>query len=182
MEKFELTFTLNGGDVRREVPLDARLLDVLRYDFGCTGTKEGCGEGECGACTVILDGLPVNACLVPAFQTDGRRVETVESTDDSMLSTLNKTGTAQCGACTPGIVMTMRWLRNHPREAANQSLRELMAGNLCRCTGYDGVLAGLERVLTEGEQSSSAQQVPLHGTSQGAPICRSDETPHTATS
>lgn len=149
MERFELGFTLNGRRVSREVPLDARLLDVLRYDFGCTGTKEGCGEGECGACTVILDGLPVNSCLVPAFQADGRSVETVESTESEMLATLNRTGAAQCGACTPGIVMTMRWLREHRAELEPQSLRELMAGNLCRCTGYDGVIEGLKQVLRQ---------------------------------
>ena len=79
-----MTFTLNGEPVARTVPLDARLLDVLRYDCGCPGTKEGCGEGECGACTVILDGLPVNSCLVPAFQVQGQRVETVESVAPAM--------------------------------------------------------------------------------------------------
>lgn len=155
MEKFELSFSLNGTHVHREVPLDARLLDVLRYDFGCTGTKEGCGEGECGACTVILDGLPVNSCLVPAFQVDGRKVKTIESTDGSMLSTLNKTGAAQCGACTPGIVMTMRWLLDNPDEAKKQTLRELMAGNLCRCTGYDGVINGLEQLIGNLESTNT---------------------------
>ena len=110
MDKLELTFTLNGERVARTVPLDARLLDVLRYDCGCPGTKEGCGEGECGACTVILDGLPVNSCLVPAFQVQGQRVETVESVAPAMLEILNRTGTSQCGACTPGIVRSIRWL------------------------------------------------------------------------
>ena len=148
MGKFELSFTLNGEGVTREVPLDARLLDVLRYDCGCTGTKEGCGEGECGACTVILDGLPVNSCLVPAFQTAGRRVETVESVAPETAATLNATGTSQCGACTPGIVMTARWLADHPQVLEHASLREFMSGNLCRCTGYDGVIDGVEAVVS----------------------------------
>jgi len=151
MNKLELTFTLNGRPITRSVPLDARLLDVLRYDCGCTGTKEGCGEGECGACTVLLDGLPVNSCLVPAFQVAGRDVHTVESAETAMLEQLNVTGATQCGACTPGIVMTTRWLRDHADLLDETSLRELMSGNLCRCTGYDGVIAGINRVLGRAE-------------------------------
>jgi len=160
MERFELTFTLNGQPVTTRVPLDARLLDVLRYDCGCPGTKEGCGEGECGACTVILDGLPVNSCLVPAFQVQARRVETVESTDPRILEVLNRTGAAQCGACTPGIVMSIRWLLDHPEVAREVDLREFMAGNLCRCTGYDGVIAGLRAVLRQANhRGTEAQRV-----------------------
>lgn len=147
MEKFDLAFSLNGRPVSGRVPLDARLLDVLRYDFGCPGTKEGCGEGECGACTVLLDGLPVNSCLVPAFQAAGREVETVESAAPALLEILNRNGASQCGACTPGIVMSIRWLLDHPEVAAQTDLREFMSGNLCRCTGYDGVIEGLEAAL-----------------------------------
>jgi len=149
VDKFELTFLLNGREETRSVPLDARLLDVLRYNFGCPGTKEGCGEGECGACTVFLDGLPVNSCLVPAFQAAGRRVETIESTPTEILVTLNKTGTSQCGACTPGVVMSIRWMLEHPEVAELLTLREFMSGNLCRCTGYDGIIAGLQQLLEE---------------------------------
>ena len=151
MDKFELTFTLNGEPVTRSVPLDARLLDVLRYDCGCTGTKEGCGEGECGACTVLLDDLPVNSCLVPAFQVQGRTVETVESVRPTLAEMLNKAGTAQCGACSPGIVMSIRWLRSHAEVASRVDLRQFMSGNLCRCTGYDGVIAGVEQALKPDE-------------------------------
>ncbi len=149
MDKFELTFMLNGQAETRRVPLDARLLDVLRYDCGCTGTKEGCGEGECGACCVVLDGLLVNSCLVPAFQVAGRVVDTVESVAAGVLETLNKTGTAQCGACTPGIVSTIRWLLANPDVADTVELREFMSGNLCRCTGYDSILAGVREVLKQ---------------------------------
>lgn len=146
-DTLELTFTLNGAPVSRRVALDARLLDVLRYDCACPGTKEGCGEGECGACSVILDGLLVNSCLVPAFQAAGRAVTTVESVTADLAAALNAAGTSQCGACTPGIVMSIRWLLERPEIAANVDLREFLSGNLCRCTGYDGVVAGAEAAL-----------------------------------
>lgn len=147
MDHLELTFQLNGRPASCRVPLDARLLDVLRYDLACPGTKEGCGEGECGACTVLMDGLPVNSCLVPAFQAAGRAIETVESTPPELAHLLNLTGASQCGACTPGVVMTIRWLMRQPNVAGAIDLRELMSGNLCRCTGYDGIVAGVEAAL-----------------------------------
>ena len=149
MDKFELHFTLNGSEIVKTIRLDARLLDVLRYDCGCTGTKEGCGEGECGACCVLLDDLPVNACLVPAFQAQGAKIETVESVAPQLVETLNAAGTSQCGACTPGIVMSIRWLMEHPEVARDVDPREFMSGNLCRCTGYDGVIEGLRQALQQ---------------------------------
>lgn len=151
MDKLDLSFTLNGNATTKSVPLDARLLDVLRYDCRRTGTKEGCGEGECGACCVLMDGLPVNSCLVPAFQAQGAKIETVESAAPQLIATLNASGTSQCGACTPGIVMSIRWLLEHPEIASEVDPREFMAGNLCRCTGYDGVIDGLRKALQQSE-------------------------------
>lgn len=142
-------FTLNGSPVSVSISASDRLLDTLREGLGLTGTKEGCGEGECGACTVWLDGLPVCACLVPACQVRGRRVDTIEGVDPATLSPYLAGGATQCGACTPGVVMAAEWIRAHPDLLATHSVRELMAGNLCRCTGYDGIVDAIARALAD---------------------------------
>jgi aerobic-type carbon monoxide dehydrogenase small subunit (CoxS/CutS family) len=138
-----VAFTLNGASISVDVDPAERLLDTLRYRLGLTGTKEGCGEGECGACTVYLNGLPVNSCLVPIYQVRGARVETVESLDPAALEPLGRSGATQCGACTPGVAMTACWIGAHPELLGTHTIRELMAGNLCRCTGYDGIVDGI---------------------------------------
>ncbi len=143
-----ITFTLNGSSVSIAVSARERLLDVLRYRMAFTGTKEGCGEGECGACTVWLDGIPVNSCLVPAYQVRGSNVQTVEGLRVDDLDPLLRSGATQCGACTPGVVMTARWIQDHPDLLRTHTIRELMAGNLCRCTGYDGIVEGVEGLLS----------------------------------
>ena len=126
-----------------------RLLDMLRDSLGLKGTKEGCGEGECGACTVLLDGLPANSCLIPAYQARGHAIDTIESVSPEELSALHARGATQCGACSPGVVMTALWVRRNPELLATHTLREVMAGNLCRCTGYDGIIDGLQAWLDE---------------------------------
>jgi len=143
----EITLTLNGKPVTVRAGAAERLLDTLRYRLGLPGSKEGCGEGECGACTVYMDGLPVNSCLVPTFQARGCEVRTIESIAPGELGPMLETGATQCGACTPGVVMTACWIRDHPEHLAKQSVRELMAGNLCRCTGYDGIIDGVKRMM-----------------------------------
>jgi len=144
-----IDFVLNGRAVTATADPEDRLLDLLRYGLGLTGTKEGCGEGECGACTVWIEGLPVDSCLVPAFQIRGSDVRTIESVDAASLTALLRSGGTQCGACTPGVVMTARWVAEHPELLSTHTLRELMAGNLCRCTGYDGIVDGLAAWLAE---------------------------------
>ena len=143
----KVSFSVNGGPAEAEGHPMERLLDVLREGLGLTGTKEGCGEGECGACTVIVDGLPVNSCLVPLFHCEGRRIETVEGIAEGsareFLERFVATGGVQCGACTPGIVVTAWALLKRNPEPSREEAREALAGNLCRCTGYEGILRAI---------------------------------------
>jgi aerobic carbon-monoxide dehydrogenase small subunit len=145
-------FAVNGESVEVEAPGMRRLLDVLREDLALTGTKEGCGEGECGACTVLLDGAPVDACLVPICQVDGARVATVEglaepSPEGLVLDPLQQAfleaGGAQCGICTPGMLMAARSYLDAGGSAEENAIREAIAGNLCRCTGYTKIVEAI---------------------------------------
>ena len=147
-------FTLNGKPVSIDTAPTDRLLDTLRYALGMTGSKEGCGEGECGACTVSMDGIPANSCLVPTFQAHGRTIETIESIGADKVQSMVDSGATQCGACTPGVVMSACWIRKHPELLESHTVRALMAGNLCRCTGYDGIMDGIEADMrTKGSGS-----------------------------
>ena len=140
-----VAFELNGAPVEVDAEPLARLLDVLRDELGFTGTKEGCGEGECGACTVLVDGQAVNSCLLAVCQVGGARVTTVE---DIALTDVGEAfleeGGAQCGICTPGmIVATRAWLErceSGSAEVTIEGARRALAGNLCRCTGYGKIL------------------------------------------
>lgn len=143
----KLTLSINGTVREVEASASARLLDVLRGPLGLTGSKEGCGEGECGACTVLLDGDPVNACLVLAGQCEGREVVTVEGlAQGGHLTPLQRAfvehGGAQCGICTPGMLMSAEaYEKGHK---ALVTLRESIAGNICRCTGYQRIVESIE--------------------------------------
>ena len=144
-------FTLNGEPREVAVPGMRRLLDVLREELGATGTKEGCGEGECGACTVILDGMVVDACLVPVCQVEGSAIRTVEGLSDAESQILNplqqaflEYGGAQCGICTPGMLMSAQAYLEDGGSAEEEDIREAIAGNLCRCTGYTKIIDAIE--------------------------------------
>jgi aerobic carbon-monoxide dehydrogenase small subunit len=147
----KLELHLNGRATSVEAHPLKRLLDVLREECGLTGTKEGCGEGECGACTVLLDGRPVMSCLVPACQAEGRRLTTIEglASQDGALHPMQaafaREGGAQCGICTPGMILAaVAWARD-PSTAAD--VGEALAGNLCRCTGYTRIFAAVAAAL-----------------------------------
>ena len=140
-----IRLTVNGKKRTYAGPPFKRLLDVLREDFGLTGTKEGCGEGECGARTVLLDGLAVNSCILPVCQAEGRRVETVESLGrPDALSPLQEKflehAGAQCGICTPGMLMSATAHQRRGGGEDDRSIRTALAGNLCRCTGYQHIV------------------------------------------
>jgi carbon-monoxide dehydrogenase small subunit len=146
---------VNGSRVEVDVPPMARLLDVLREDLRLTGSKEGCGEGECGACTVLIDGVATNSCLVPVCQVQGTELTTVEGlAKDDRLAAVQQAfithGAAQCGICTPGFLVTAHaFLKNNPRPT-RMEVREGLAGNLCRCTGYQKIIDAVQVALAEG--------------------------------
>jgi carbon-monoxide dehydrogenase small subunit len=150
--------TVNGSAVEIEAPGMRRLLDALREDLGLTGTKEGCGEGECGACSVLVDGQVVDSCLVPLCQVEGASVQTVEGlADDGRLNLLQaaflETGGAQCGICTPGMLMAGQAFLASGAPAGEEEIREAIAGNLCRCTGYTKIV---EAIALAAERGSGA--------------------------
>jgi carbon-monoxide dehydrogenase small subunit len=138
-----------------------RLIDVLREDFGLTGTKEGCGEGECGACTVLVDGVAVNSCLVPICQVEGQSIRTVESLGrpealNELQTAFLQSGGAQCGICTPGMLMTATaWIEQGGSDDAD-AIRQVLAGNLCRCTGYQHIVDAVAAAARGGRTTSRA--------------------------
>jgi aerobic-type carbon monoxide dehydrogenase small subunit (CoxS/CutS family) len=139
-----MRFRLNGRSVDLSALPMKRLLDVLREDCGLTGTKEGCGEGECGACTVLVDGAPVNSCLVPFAQVRGAKVTTIEGLAGRhpLQRTFVTEGGAQCGICTPGMILAAAAL---PKNATLGQIRIGLAGNICRCTGYEGIYRAIRK-------------------------------------
>jgi carbon-monoxide dehydrogenase small subunit len=144
-----IELTVNGRRHSFEVPGEETLLTTLRQRLGLTGTKEGCAEGECGACTVLLDGVPVDSCIYPTCAVGSREVTTIEGIGDpsALQAAMVRAGAVQCGFCTPGFVMTLTALLAENPAPAEEEIRHALAGNLCRCTGYaqivDAVVATL---------------------------------------
>ena len=145
----DIQFTVNGQSEHATVPATLTLLDLLRDRLSLTGTKEGCGIGECGACTVLFDGNPVTSCLMLAVEADGHSIETIEGEAiGGELSILQQAfideGAIQCGFCTPGMIMSARGLLSRTPHPSRKEIVEAIAGNLCRCTGYEAIIAAIQ--------------------------------------
>jgi carbon-monoxide dehydrogenase small subunit len=146
----KITFRINGGEKTLETQPLRRLIDILRCDLGLKGTKEGCGEGECGACSILMNGKVVLSCLVPAFQADGAEIVTIEGLGTPRdLHPLQKAfmeeGAVQCGFCTPGMIMASGDLLEREPNPTREQIREALSGNLCRCTGYEKIFRAVEK-------------------------------------
>ena len=170
-----LNLVVNGDRLELAVPDHWTLLEALRYQLGLTGTKQGCDKGDCGACTVLLDGEPVLSCLTLAQVAEGREVVTIEGLTplhkkaggtglDPVQDAFDRWDAAQCGFCTPGILMSAEALLRKHGEVTPAQVREALAGNLCRCTGYtkiiDAVVDASRRVVAEGDAKSAAEAAP----------------------
>lgn len=153
--KTEISFILNGSEVTVTVDGHLRLIDVLRKTLGLTGTKEGCGEGECGSCTVIVDGRAVNSCLYPVLEIEGKIVITIEGlySPKNKLSALQQAfvdhGAIQCGFCTPGMIIAAKTLLDSNPDPSEKEIREALQGNLCRCTGYVQIVEAVKKAAIQ---------------------------------
>jgi carbon-monoxide dehydrogenase small subunit len=157
--KVTLSCVVNGREVSLETYAMARLLDVLREELRLTGTKEGCGEGECGACSVLVDGVLVNSCLVPVLQVEGAQIRTIEgvATDDELHAVQEAfiaCGGAQCGICTPGMVIAALSLLERTPNPDEGEIRAGLAGNLCRCTGYIKIFEAVVRACQNNKSKA----------------------------
>ena len=143
--------TVNDVEYEVAVKPNQTLVDMIRYDLGLTGTKNGCGEGDCGSCTVILDGMPVNSCLVLAMQADGKTITTIEGVEGKdglhpVQQAFMEKGAVQCGFCTPGMVLSAKSLLDENPSPTEEEIREGISGNLCRCTGYLQIIDAVKSV------------------------------------
>ncbi len=141
----DIQLTVNGKEYSLTIEEDKRLIDVLREDLGLVGVKEGCSEGECGACTVIMDGKTVNSCLVMGFQANGKSIITIEGLEkdgklDPVQQAFIDVGAVQCGFCIPGMILSARALLDKNPDPTEEEIREGISGNLCRCTGYNKIV------------------------------------------
>ena len=150
--KCEITLSVNGKPVTVRAHAMARVLDVLRHELGLTGTKEGCGEGECGSCSILMDGLLVNSCLIPVLQAKDTAIVTIEGLGaDGHLCSLQQAfldcGGAQCGICTPGMVLAAHHLLEKKPQPSMEEICEALSGNLCRCTGYTQIVEAVKEAV-----------------------------------
>lgn len=157
-----LSFRLNGKKLILDVTGGERLIDLLRERFGLLGTKEGCGKGECGACTVLMNGAPVCSCILLSSQIAGREITTIEglargSELHPVQTAFIETGAVQCGFCTPGIVLSAVGLLNENPETTRAEIRRAIAGNLCRCTGYKKIFEAVERASHDMKRKRSGR-------------------------
>lgn len=151
----KINFTLNGQRRSLDTEPDRRLLDVLREDFKLTSVREGCSQGECGACTVLLDKKAVTSCLILISQVEGREIITVEGLEESgelqrFMTAFRKNGAVQCGYCTPGMIMSARALFYRTAKPDRSQIKEAIAGNLCRCTGYNNIIDAIAEIAEMG--------------------------------
>jgi carbon-monoxide dehydrogenase small subunit len=151
----KISFVLNGGDVSIDTEPLRSLLDVLREDFKLTGAKKGCGEGECGACAVLVNGRLINSCIFPAGAAAGTEIVTIEGFRETeryrvIEEAFGEAGSVQCGYCTPGMVLAAEALLSRDPEPDEASIREAISGNLCRCTGYNMIVEGIKIASERG--------------------------------
>ncbi|BEP27959.1 (2Fe-2S)-binding protein [Helicovermis profundi] len=157
---YNLKINVNKKDYDIEIDDNLRLLDLLREELGLIGTKEGCGEGECGACTVIMDGRAVDSCLVLAAQCEGKSILTIEGMEDidgnldPIQTAFLNSGSVQCGFCTPGMVMSSKALLDKNPSPSENEIKEAVSGNLCRCTGYTKILTAIDDAAKEVSKGS----------------------------
>ncbi|MGC8908572.1 MAG: (2Fe-2S)-binding protein [Desulfomonilaceae bacterium] len=163
MKKYFLNITVNGREEDLEIPAHRTLLEVLREDLGLTGTKEGCGEGVCGACTVLVDGKPARACLTLALEVEGRNITTIEGlSKDGLLDPLQEAfvsrGAVQCGFCTPGMIMASKALLEENPCPSEDDIKYALAGHFCRCTGYAKILDAVKAAAVSESAASDADR------------------------
>jgi carbon-monoxide dehydrogenase small subunit len=166
---YDLRFELNGHEWSATVRPSDMLLEVLRGPLAHTGTKEGCGKGECGACTVLVDGEPVNACLFPALEAEGRRVTTIEGLGGPgpELSVVQQAfvegGGIQCGFCSPGMILSATALLERHPSPTEEQIRRALVGNLCRCTGYEQIVRSIQAAAERNSQASEGTDETAQG-------------------